>query len=163
MNKIIKVILAIGMVFGINGCLDKGGEYLGTQFEKVHIQDLSDGYEISSNSDYDGVNALLTLSFCKNNKFIMTHTGADGIRYEGVYKVNLDEETISLVTDGSRTTNGSSTNGKKLRDTLKVKDGYIRIKHPLRDISLENGRNKNKIHLYMRKVTSIRIVDCSKI
>jgi len=163
MNKTIKVILATIMAFGINGCLDKGGEYGGSQFEKVHIQDLSDGYEITSNADYNGINALLTLSFCKNNKFIIMHSGGNGIRYEGVYKVNLDEETISLVTDGSRTTNGSSTNGKKLRDTLKVKDGYIKQKHPLRDISLESGRNKNKIHLYMRDITHIMSIDCSKI
>jgi hypothetical protein len=73
MNKTIKIILAIGMAFAINGCidLDKDGEYIGSDFEKVHIQDLSSGYKISSNADYDGVNGRVRLYFCKNNKLII--------------------------------------------------------------------------------------------
>lgn len=158
MNKTLKVILAIGMAFSINGCinLDKDGQYMGSDFEKVHIQDLSNGYYFSSYADYNGVNDILRLYFCKKNKFIIRQSGANGKRYEGVYSVNLDQDTISLITDGL------GRNGKKLRDTLKVKDGYIRQKHRLRDISLEGGKNKDKIHLYMEDITHIKSSDCPK-
>ena len=161
MNKTIKVILAIGMVFSINGCidLDKDGEYIGSDLEKLHIQNLS-GYYVSSYADYDGIDGSLNLYFCEKNKFIIMHFNVNEDRLEkskGVYSVNLDQDTISLVTDGL------GRNGKKLRDTLKVKDGYIRLKHSLRDISLEGGRNKDKIHLDMVDITDIKSTDCHKI
>jgi hypothetical protein len=76
----------------------------------------------------------------------------------------LNQETISLVIDYFEK-NGKKLekNGKELRDTLKVKDGYIRQKHSLRDISLESGKNKNKVHLYMHDITHIMSTDCSKL
>jgi len=84
MNKTIKVILAIGMVFSLNGCIDfdKDGEYIGSDLEKLHIQNLS-GYEVISYAEYNGNSNALDLHFCKKNKFIINQiNNVGGTRVE---------------------------------------------------------------------------------